>query len=91
MELSTSFVTFLEFTLEMSEDVLESETALARQAHAATHAVHANEHLWLHHWAMLAITTGSLFVEYTKNTGSDLVADDGFVVFAENVDAELLV
>ena len=32
-----------------------------------------------------------LFIEDTKNTSSDLVVDDGFVVFADNVDAELLI
>ena len=32
-----------------------------------------------------------LLVEDTEDAGSDLVVDDGFVVFADNVDAELLI
>jgi hypothetical protein len=30
-----------------------------------------------------------LLVEDTEDTGSDLVVDDGLVIFADNVDAEL--
>ena len=36
VELSISLVTFLEFTLEMTEDAVVGKAALARQAHAAT-------------------------------------------------------
>jgi len=32
-----------------------------------------------------------LLVEDTENTGSDLVVDDGLVVFADNVDAKFLI
>ena len=32
-----------------------------------------------------------LLVEDAKDTGSDLVVDDGLVIFADNVDAELLI
>jgi len=32
-----------------------------------------------------------LLVEDTENTGSDFVVDDGFVVFADDVDAKFLV
>ena len=38
VELSTSLVTFLEFTLETTEDAVIGKAALARQAHAATSA-----------------------------------------------------
>ena len=38
MELSTSLVTFLEFTLETTEDAVVGKAALSRQAHAATSA-----------------------------------------------------
>ena len=34
---------------------------------------------------------GILLVEDTKDTGSDLVVDDSFVIFADNVDAKFLV
>ena len=33
----------------------------------------------------------AVLVEDTEDTGSDLVVDDGFVVFADNVDAKFLV
>jgi len=32
-----------------------------------------------------------LFVEDTEDTGSDLVVDDGSVVFVDNVDTKLLI
>ena len=32
-----------------------------------------------------------LLVEDTEDTGSDLVVNDGFIVFADNVDAKFLV
>ena len=57
-ELGTGLATFLEFTLEAAEDVVESETALARWAHAATHAAHANEPLRLHRRATLTADVG---------------------------------
>ena len=34
---------------------------------------------------------GVLLVEDTEDTGSDLVVDDGFVVFADNVNTKLLI
>ena len=34
---------------------------------------------------------GVLLIEDTENTGSDLVVDDGHVVFADNVSAEFLI
>ena len=34
---------------------------------------------------------GVLLIEDTENMGSDLVVDDGLVVFADNVDAEFLI
>ena len=34
---------------------------------------------------------GVLLVEYTEDTGSNLVVDDSFVVFADNVNAKFLI
>ena len=34
---------------------------------------------------------GILFIEDTENTGSNLVVDDGLVVFADNINAEFLI
>ena len=70
VELSTSLATFLEFTLETTEDVVESKTALAGRAHAATHATHADEPLWLHRGATLAANTGTLTIEIECVTGT---------------------
>jgi len=38
VELSASLATFLEFTLEAAEDVVESETTLTGRAHDSAHA-----------------------------------------------------
>ena len=59
-ELSTSLATFLEFTLEAAENVVEGKTTLAGWAHAASHAAHTNEPLRLHRRATLATNGGSL-------------------------------
>ena len=59
-ELSTGLVTFLEFTLEAAEDVVEGKAALAGWTHAATHAAHADESLRLHRRATLAANGRSL-------------------------------
>jgi len=50
-ELSAALAAFLELTLKVAEDVVESETALAWWAHAVTRA---NEPLKLHRGVMLA-------------------------------------
>ena len=62
-ELSTGLATFLEFTLEAAEDVVEGKTALAGWTHAATHAAHADEPLRLHRRATLAANGRSLATE----------------------------
>ena len=70
MELSARLATFLEFTLEAAEDVVEGETALSRWAHAAAHAAHADEPLRLHRRATLAANSGSLTIEVEGVTGA---------------------
>jgi len=135
VELSTSLATFLKFTLETAEDVVEGKTALAGWTHATAHAAHTDEPLRLHRRATLASSAGSLtvevkrvtrtggrghvlvvaregvtgrvlgdllllrmgrglgflFIEDAENTGGDLVVDDGLVVFADDVNAKLLI
>ena len=71
VELGTSLATFLELTLEAAEDVVKSETALARRAHAATHAAHTNEPLGLHRRTTLAADIGgTLTTEVERVTGT---------------------
>ena len=135
VELSTSLPTFLQFTLEAAEDVVESETALTGWTHATTHTTHADKPLRLHRRATLAANSGSLttkvecitrsgggghvlvvtregvtrwvlselllfrmggglgvlLVENAEDAGGNLVVDDGLVVFADDIDAELLI
>jgi len=68
MELSTGLATFLKFTLETAEDVVESETTLTGWAHAAAHATHADEPLRLHRRTTLAANGWSLAVEVERVT-----------------------
>ena len=57
--------------MKATEDVVESETALARWAHATTHAAHADEPLRLHRRATLAADVGrSLTAEVEGITGA---------------------
>ena len=70
VELSTGLVTFLEFTLEMAEDVVESKTALAGRAHASAHAAHTDEPLRLHCRATLAANGRPLTIEVKRITGT---------------------
>jgi len=70
VELSASLVTFLEFTLEVTKDVVESETTLAGRAHASAHATHSNKPLRLHHRTTLATNGTTLTVEIERVTGT---------------------
>jgi hypothetical protein len=68
VELGTSLSTFLEFTLETTEDVVESKTALSGWTHATAHAAHTDEPLRLHRRATLAANGGALAVEVERVT-----------------------
>ena len=63
VELCTSLATLLEFPLKTTEDVVESEAALARRAHATTHTTLADKPLGLHCRATLAANSWPLTVE----------------------------
>jgi len=70
VELSASLTTFLEFTLETAENVVEGKTALAGLTHATAHAAHTDEPLRLHRRAALTSSTGSLTVKVERVTGT---------------------
>ena len=70
VELSASLATFLKFTLEAAEDVVESETTLAGRAHASAHAAHSDKPLRLHRGTTLATDGGTLTIEIERVTGT---------------------
>ena len=70
VELSTSLTTFLEFSLEPAEYVVEGKTTLARGTHATAHTAHTDEPLRLHRRAALAGNGRPLTVEVERIAGT---------------------
>ena len=70
VELGTSLATFLKLALKTAEDVVESETTLARGTHATAHAAHTNEPLGLHRRAALTSNGGPLTIKVERIAGT---------------------
>lgn len=56
MKLASGVSALLELTLKTTQDVIKSETALARRSHTSTHATHTDEALGLHSGTTLSST-----------------------------------
>jgi len=70
VELSTGVATFLEFALEMADDVVEGKIDLAGWTHAITHAANTDEPLRLHRRVTLASSAEFLTIEVKRVTGT---------------------
>ena len=70
VELSASLATFLKFALKAAENMVEGETAFAGRTHAAAHAAHTNESLWLHRRTSLTSDGRPLTVKIERVAGT---------------------